>query len=78
MEDWWRDPETQMCLFHVPVGGGASHVLTLHGRQVDGQVWQYAIVQWWHKSPTLWLWWESDAVLQSSPDLMAQIREPAS
>lgn len=73
MKDWWRDPETEICTFYVPVGGSGSHVLTLHARQQDVEVWEYAIIQWWHKSPTLWLSWQGDHVIQSAPDLMVQL-----
>lgn len=73
MNDWWREPETQICQFYIPAGNGGSHVLTLHGRLEDGEPWEYAIVQWWYRSPTVWLSWRGNAVLDSSPDLMVSV-----
>ncbi len=72
MDDWWRDSLTEICTFHIPTGGGDSHVCSLHGRPIDFGPWEYAIIQWWHKSPTLWLSWRSDHIDASSPDLMVQ------
>lgn len=76
MDEWWLDPETEICTFYIPVGGGESHVLTLHARQGDLRPWEYAIIQWWHKSPTLWLLWEGADISGSSPDLHVQLKRP--
>ena len=70
MNEWWREESTQICEFYVPVGNGGSHVLTLHGRKLESGEWEHAILQWWHKSPTLWLSWTGDKVLASSSDLL--------
>lgn len=66
-KEWWRDKTTEICIFQVPLRDG-SHVLTLNGRQVEGK-WEYAILQWWHKSPTLWLLWKGSEMLKAHPDM---------
>jgi hypothetical protein len=64
MNEWWRDEKTELCQFFIPTGNG-NHVLTLHGREDIAGNWNYAIVQWWHKSPTLWLEFDRGEVLSS-------------
>jgi hypothetical protein len=66
MEDgneWFTDPDSEFQIARLEPDS-QSHVTILYAKEIDGE-WEYAIVEWRYKRPTLVLRFKSGQVLET-------------
>jgi hypothetical protein len=62
MKTWWSEEQYQI----MQIENEDTHVTYLCGREVGGS-WEYAIVNWRYRVPTL-LWWFQDGKILEATD----------